>query len=118
MSPIHNPSSSNNTTPTLSKKAMRKVCHQSLEGLLKHNLDMCSRHDDLVEALHLYNEAQRDGVNLALHHYNVLLYLCTLDGERGSNLHKGFEIFQPMVIDKVMPNEVTFTKWITISPNC
>ncbi|GMY32254.1 proteinaceous RNase P 1, chloroplastic/mitochondrial-like isoform X1 [Fagus crenata] len=88
---------------------MRKARRQSPEGLLKHNLDMCSRHGDLVEALRLYDEARRDGVNLALHHYNVLLYLCALDGERGSNLQRGFEIFQSMVMDKVVPNEATFT---------
>ncbi|GMY32259.1 proteinaceous RNase P 1, chloroplastic/mitochondrial-like isoform X3 [Fagus crenata] len=88
---------------------MRKARRQSPEGLLKHNLDMCSRHGDLLEALRLYDEARRDGVNLALHHYNVLLYLCSLDGERGSNLQRGFEIFQSMVMDKVVPNEATFT---------
>ncbi|GMY32247.1 proteinaceous RNase P 1, chloroplastic/mitochondrial-like isoform X1 [Fagus crenata] len=88
---------------------MRKARRQSPEGLLKHNLDMCSRHGDLLEALRLYEEARRDGVNLALHHYNVLLYLCALDGERDSNLQRGFDIFQSMVMDKVVPNEATFT---------
>ena len=70
---------------------------------------MCSKHGDLVEALRLYDKARQDGVYLALHHYNVLLYLCALDGERGSNLQRGFEIFQSMVMDKVMLNEATFT---------
>ncbi|KAL2927417.1 Proteinaceous RNase P 1 chloroplastic/mitochondrial [Bienertia sinuspersici] len=67
-------------------------------------------------ALHLYNSARIDGITLSVHHYNVLLYLCALSAsESGSvsssieGLEKGFEIFRQMGVDKVDPNEATFT---------
>ncbi|XP_075637225.1 proteinaceous RNase P 1, chloroplastic/mitochondrial [Castanea sativa] len=111
-SPIHDSSSSTR----LSKKASRKARRESPEGLLKLKLDMCSKHGDVVEALRLYDEALRDGLNLVLLHYNVLLYLCSLDGNRGSHvLNRGFEIFQAMVVNKVVPNEATFTSLARIA---
>ncbi|XP_030926228.1 proteinaceous RNase P 1, chloroplastic/mitochondrial-like isoform X3 [Quercus lobata] len=111
-SPIHDSSSSTR----LSRKASRKARRESPEGLLKLKLDMCSKHGDVVEALRLYDEALRDGLNLVLLHYNVLLYLCSLDRNRGSHvLNRGFEIFQAMVVNKVVPNEATFTSLARIA---
>ncbi|KAK7848519.1 proteinaceous RNase P 1, chloroplastic/mitochondrial [Quercus suber] len=111
-SPIHDSSSSTR----VSRKASRKAHRESPEGLLKLKLDMCSKHGDVVEALRLYDEALRDGLNLVLLHYNVLLYLCSLDRNRGSHvLNRGFEIFQAMVVNKVVPNEATFTSLARIA---
>ncbi|KAL6186753.1 hypothetical protein ACLB2K_042872 [Fragaria x ananassa] len=96
--------------PPVSNKARKKARRESPEAVLKHKLDMCSRHGQVVEALRIYDEARTDGVPLSLHHYNVLLYLCSCDGEDADvGLGRGFEIFRQMVEDKVVPNEATFT---------
>ncbi|KAJ6290964.1 hypothetical protein OIU78_026656 [Salix suchowensis] len=72
---------------------------------------MCSKCRDVVEGLRLYDEARENGVELNQQHYNVLLYLCSQnEGENVNDLRKqGYEIFQQMIIDKVPPNEATFT---------
>ncbi|KAM5567403.1 proteinaceous RNase P 1, chloroplastic/mitochondrial [Rosa sericea] len=102
--------------PRLSNKALKKARRESPEAVLKHNLDMCSRHGQVVEALRLYDEARSNGVPLSLHHYNVLLYLCSSDGEDADvGLRRGFEIFRQMVEDKVVPNEATFTNAARLS---
>ncbi|EEF36338.1 multidrug resistance pump, putative [Ricinus communis] len=105
----------------VSNKAKKKARQESPEGVLRSKIDNCSKHGNLVEALRLYDEARINGVQLNQHHYNVLLYLCSsgssveLGGnganEKASNMQfkRGFEIFQQMVIDKVPPNEATFT---------
>lgn len=103
---------------SMSNKARKKARRESPEGVLKHKLDMCSRNGDLVEALRLYDEARSNGVQLNLYHYNVFLYLCASSSGSGSfdesasssvGLKMGFEIFGQMVVDKVEPNEATFT---------
>lgn len=77
---------------------------------------MCSRDGKVVEALRLYDEARSNGIPLSLHHYNVLLYLCSSDGEDADvGLKRGFEIFRQMVEDKVVPNEATFTNAARLS---
>ncbi|KAJ4831635.1 Proteinaceous RNase P 1, chloroplastic/mitochondrial [Turnera subulata] len=114
--------SSASATNTVSKKATRKALRDSPEGVLRKNLDMCSKHGDIVEALRLYDEARNAGVKLSQHHYNVLLYLCASsassvessgDGSDTSkadlSLKRGFEILQQMLSDKIVPNEATFT---------
>ncbi|KAM2232646.1 hypothetical protein ACFXTI_011121 [Malus domestica] len=96
--------------PAVSNKAKRKARRESPEGVLKHKLDMCSRHGQLIQALSLYDEARSNGVPLGLHHYNVLLYLCSSNGggdDGDVGLKRGFEIFRQMVEDKVVPNEAT-----------
>lgn len=94
----------------------RKAWRESPEGVLRHKLDMCSKHGDISEALRLYDEARSIGVPLSQHHYNVLLYLCSSGESNGGDedglslgLKRGFEIFHQMVMDKVEPNEATFT---------
>nr|DAD39841.1 TPA_asm: hypothetical protein HUJ06_014164 [Nelumbo nucifera] len=115
--------SSTPTTTVLSNKARKKAHRESPEGLLRLNLDMCSKRGDLVEALRLYDDARSNGIPLNQHHYNVLLYLCSssqtssvessgVRNEEGSlhlGLRRGFEIFQQMGIDGITPNEATFT---------
>ncbi|KAJ1394653.1 Tetratricopeptide-like helical domain superfamily [Sesbania bispinosa] len=106
----------------LSSRARRKAAQESPEGVLQSQLNQCSRAGDVVEALHLYDEARKMGVILNLDHYNKLLYLCSLspssvqtdENMTGASvshlgLERGFEIFQQMLNDRVQPNEATFT---------
>ncbi|ONI31014.1 hypothetical protein PRUPE_1G287700 [Prunus persica] len=100
------------SAPLVSNKSKKKARRESPEGVLRHKLDMCSRQGHLVEALRIYDEARSRGLPLSLHHYNVLLYLCSSNGgadDDGVGLKRGFEIFRQMVDDKVVPNEATFT---------
>ncbi|XP_043719715.1 proteinaceous RNase P 1, chloroplastic/mitochondrial [Telopea speciosissima] len=121
IAPIHE--SSTTTKAEVSNKSKRKAYRESPEGMLRHKLDMCSKHGDLAEALWLYDDARSKGIPLKQHHYNVLLYLCSsssqskLESESGGKnenslnlgLRRGLEIFQQMGIDKIAPNEATFT---------
>ncbi|KAL2896490.1 Proteinaceous RNase P 1 chloroplastic/mitochondrial [Bienertia sinuspersici] len=113
--PSLNSSSFASKSKPLSKKS-RKALNETPEYILRGKLDLCSKHGNLKDALHLYNSARIDGITLSVHHYNVLLYLCALSAsESGSvsssieGLEKGFEIFRQMGVDKVDPNEATFT---------
>ncbi|CAL5358387.1 unnamed protein product [Camellia sinensis] len=118
---IRQPTSSNAPISNRSRKRARR---ESPEGLLRHKLDTCSQQGDLVEALRLYDNARTSGVSLSQHHYNSLLYLCSCCGDGNGNgngnggfskdvvnlgLERGFEIFKQMGIDKIAPNEATFT---------
>ncbi|KAL8160195.1 hypothetical protein V2J09_001732 [Rumex salicifolius] len=110
-----------------SRSSRKKARHEAPESVLKHKLDMCSKNNDLLEALRLYDDARANGIRLSLHHYNVLLYLCSSpssaveesedcsssvesdENELKLGLERGFEIFKQMDIDKISPNEATFT---------
>lgn len=111
---------SKSITGTLSNKAKRKAENESPAGVLRHKLNRCSKNGDIDQALKLYDEARNNGVALNLHHYNSLLYLCSShasvkrDNESNEEmlilgLKRGFEIFQQMLVDNVVPNEATFT---------
>ncbi|KAJ6370711.1 hypothetical protein OIU77_001257 [Salix suchowensis] len=65
----------------------------------------------LLKGLGCMMRRGKNGVELNQQHYNVLLYLCSQnEGENVNDLRKqGYEIFQQMIIDKVPPNEATFT---------
>ncbi|XP_073020373.1 proteinaceous RNase P 1, chloroplastic/mitochondrial-like isoform X2 [Primulina eburnea] len=98
------------------RRSRKKVLRESPEMILRVKLDQCSKSVDLAEALRLYDEAIIHNVQLNVYHYNVLLYLCSTKsdgiGEGGRDvltLERGFEIFERMGIDKVVPNEATFT---------
>ncbi|KAK4285061.1 hypothetical protein QN277_001806 [Acacia crassicarpa] len=102
------------------RKAKRKAEQESPEGILKRKLNECSKGGDMVEALKLYDEARSNGVALDVHHYNVLLYLCSShasakidnngdENTLNSGLKRGFEIFEQILVDEVSPNEATFT---------
>ncbi|KAK4385766.1 Proteinaceous RNase P 1, chloroplastic/mitochondrial [Sesamum angolense] len=99
-----------------SRISRKKARRESPEMILRVKLDMCSKNGDLAEALRLYNEARANSVQLNVHHYNVLLYLCSPKSDNSEDdeedfvrLDKGFQIFKQMRIDKVEPNEATFT---------
>lgn len=96
---------------TMSNKAKKKARRESPEGLLRYKLDMCSKVGNVVEALRLYDEARSNGIPLTQHHYNVLLYLCSSSSSSSTELglKRGFEIFRQMGVDKIEPNEATFT---------
>ncbi|WOK93375.1 proteinaceous RNase P 1, chloroplastic/mitochondrial-like [Canna indica] len=98
------PNPETSSLPTMSKKARRA----SPEGLLRRDLDMCSKNGDLPEALRLYDAARTAAIPLSLHHFNVLLYLCS-SFPSPSGLERGFEIYRQMGLDGVSPNEATFT---------
>ncbi|KAI3470354.1 hypothetical protein Pfo_027017 [Paulownia fortunei] len=105
-----------NSRDSGTRKSKKKALRESPEMILRVKLDQCSKNGDLTEALRLYNEARISNVQLNVYHYNVLLYLCSArsdgSGEDGVDLlslEKGFEIFKQMSIDKVEPNEATFT---------
>lgn len=114
-SSVHESASSTNK---ISNRSRKKALKDSPERVLKHKLDMCSRNGQVVEALELYDEARSNGIQLNQHHYNVMLYLCSSSSSVETSgdidvlsvgLSRGFEIFQQMMIDKVSPNEATFT---------
>ncbi|CAF2287795.1 unnamed protein product [Brassica rapa] len=71
--------------------------------------------NSFLPCLRLYDEAKRNGLQLSQYHYNVLLYVCSLsDAETESSslnpgLNRGFDMFKQMTVDKVVPNEATFT---------
>ncbi|CAM0149073.1 unnamed protein product [Urochloa decumbens] len=98
------------------KAARRRRARESPEGLLRHQLDMCSRNADLPTALRLYDAAvsPESPVPLSLHHYNCLLYLCSNAAasdpdSSAAAAQRGFDIFARMEADGVQPNEATLT---------
>ncbi|GLJ04718.1 hypothetical protein SUGI_0001890 [Cryptomeria japonica] len=121
-----------NVTADGGKKKKRSKDRE--QGQLKYELDMCSKRGDLMEALNIYDSTKKRGIDLKQHHYNVLLYLCSSaamgmlrpsdaakldkgleevaeisDEVRHLALRRGFEIYEQMSLDKIAPNETTFT---------
>ncbi|KAK4375251.1 hypothetical protein RND71_005928 [Anisodus tanguticus] len=96
-------------TKTLSSRSRKKARHDAPESVLRHQLDQCSKRGDLTEALHLYEEAKLNNIPLNVHHYNVLLYLCSGSDTKEFGIEKGFKIFKQMGVNGVAPNEATFT---------
>ncbi|CAN4099897.1 unnamed protein product [Withania somnifera] len=95
------------THSTTSAAFLQEPTKTSSNSVLRHKLDQCSKHGDLQEALRLYEEAKLNNVTFNVHHFNVLLYLCSTNEEDG--VGKGFEIFKQMGENGVVPNEATFT---------
>lgn len=118
-------SNDSSTTPGQSSHSMmrksKKERYEAPENVLKQKLDMCSKHNNVQEALNLYEHARVNGTPLNAHHYNVLLYLCSVSANSIDGIHdnsgggsiksldRGFEIFKQMGMDEVAPNEATFT---------
>ncbi|CAL0324112.1 unnamed protein product [Lupinus luteus] len=111
------PQKDDKTSVKLLGRARKKAGKESPEGVLKGKLGQCSKAGNVGQALSLYDDARKKGVLLNVDHYNKLLYLCSI-GEGNKNgdgkvsdlgLKRGFEIFQQMLIDRVEPNEATFT---------
>ncbi|KAM0896919.1 hypothetical protein ACQ4PT_022908 [Festuca glaucescens] len=98
-------------------KAARRRARESPEGILKRQLDMCSRDADLPTALALYDAAldPATAIQLSIYHYNCLLYLCSNAAADESAdpdpdaAKRGFEIFARMEAQGVEPNEATLT---------
>ncbi|KAG9147766.1 hypothetical protein Leryth_018820 [Lithospermum erythrorhizon] len=103
-------SSFSSLSDQMSNKARKKARKELPEFVLKHKLDLCSKNGDFDEGIRLYEEAKVNGTSINIYHYNALLYLCSCsEGVDNWGLDKGFEIFKQMGIDKVVPNEATFT---------
>ncbi|KAK8951941.1 hypothetical protein KSP39_PZI003884 [Platanthera zijinensis] len=100
-----------NTTLKLSKKARR----ETPEIILRHQLDMCSKHGDVSEALRLYDAARADSIPLSLHHYNILLYLCSHSSATADDADRALDIFRQMSVDDVTPNEATYTNLVRLA---
>lgn len=100
-----------NTSLKLSKKARR----ESPEIILRHKLDMCSKHGEVTEALRLYDTARADSIPLSLHHYNILLYLCSHSSATPDDANRALDIFRQMSVDGVIPNEATYTNLVRLA---
>ncbi|KAE9597590.1 putative ribonuclease P [Lupinus albus] len=60
------------------KNKSNKMRKDSPEMRLRVAFDMCSKNGDAIGALSLYDLTRKEGVvKLGLHHYTVLLYLCS-----------------------------------------
>ncbi|CAN6448563.1 unnamed protein product [Victoria cruziana] len=92
-----------------SSRRQHKARLESAENSLRHRLEGCSENGDVVSALSLFEEACVAGVRLCRHHYNSLLYLCSVPTSLGSWVDRGFEIYDRMRADGVPPNEATIT---------
>ncbi|PWA78661.1 proteinaceous RNase P 1 [Artemisia annua] len=96
-------------TPQLQmrNKSEIKALSESPSGKLSYLLGRCSKDNNPLEALRLYDEALVNNVPLNVEHYNKLLYLCSSSNTE-LGLERGFEIFRKME-SNVVPNEATFT---------
>lgn len=102
------------TNPNTNPKSSKKSRRDSPENVLRHRMGVCSRNQDLPEALRLLAAARLDSIPLSLNHYNSLLYLCSLSP---SNSSRGFEIYQQMLAEGIAPNEATFTSLARLAAN-
>ncbi|MFS7985748.1 putative ribonuclease P [Helianthus anomalus] len=103
-----------NPQSQMSRNAEKRRRYESPSGKLLFLLGLCSKDNNLEEALRLYDDALVNNVPLNVEHYNKLLYLCSAsDSDLG--LKRGFEIYKHMESCnssngiKVIPNEATFT---------
>ncbi|KAI0519692.1 hypothetical protein KFK09_007149 [Dendrobium nobile] len=100
---------------TSADKRSKKARRETPENLLRHQLDLCSKHGDVSEALRLYDSARAGSIPLSLHQYNVLLYLCSHPSANPSDAERALDIFRQMSIDGITPNEATFTTLIRLA---
>ncbi|XP_047317046.1 proteinaceous RNase P 2 [Impatiens glandulifera] len=88
--------------------------NQSLEGIFRHDLDLCSSKKDLSKAISLYEFALSNSIHLNLYHFNVLLYICSntateSESLRDSAIQFGFRVFNHVLSSNVNPTEATIT---------
>ncbi|KAF3773973.1 Proteinaceous RNase P 1 [Nymphaea thermarum] len=100
----------------------KKARRESPEGILRHRLDMCSKNGDAASAIAFYDEACLAGVPLSSHHYNTLLYVCSLptpaspeEVDRVTIIKRGFEIYDRMKACGVPANEATITAVVRLA---
>ncbi|KAG0498436.1 hypothetical protein HPP92_003127 [Vanilla planifolia] len=110
-SPLSTFSPRSTEAPKLSKEARRK----SPENILRRNLDRCSHLGDVAEALRLYDAARDASTPLSLHHYNVLLYLCSHPSASSSDADRALDIFRQMSRDGIEPNEATYSTLVRVA---
>ncbi|CAN1294353.1 Proteinaceous RNase P 3 [Linum perenne] len=94
----------------------KKPKNQSLEAQFNYNLNSYSKSKDLRSALSLYDSAAGDSsVRLNQHHFNTLLYLCSVSltaadpSTKDLALEHGFQIYDRMASTGIKPNEASIT---------
>ncbi|XP_050229377.1 proteinaceous RNase P 2 [Mercurialis annua] len=107
--------STNTTTKTTDKnKPNNNKKKQTPESQFNYNLNFYSKSKDLQSAISLYKSAILNKIHLNQHHFNTLLYLCSISLNDSSKkdlaLEYGFVIFDHMVkINCIKPNEASIT---------
>ncbi|CAM6055767.1 unnamed protein product [Sphagnum tenellum] len=82
----------------------------SVELDLQHTLEMCSKHANVMQALELYDKVVAEGsMSFDQYCFNVVLYLCSSAATGEFCLKRGFQIYEAMKLQGVLPNEATFT---------
>ncbi|CAI0544376.1 unnamed protein product [Linum tenue] len=93
----------------------KKPKNQSAEAQFNYNLNSHSKSKDLRSALSLYDSsaAGETAVRLSQHHFNTLLYLCSISladpSAKDLALEHGFRIYDHMVASGIKPNEASIT---------
>ncbi|EEF33301.1 multidrug resistance pump, putative [Ricinus communis] len=99
------------TAPVGKKKPNKK--NQTPESQFNYNLNFYSKSKDLNSAISLYKTAISNKTQLNQHHYNTLLYLCSISlndpSEKELALQNGFDIFEHMVATGIKRNEASIT---------
>ncbi|CAN0900471.1 Proteinaceous RNase P 3 [Linum grandiflorum] len=90
--------------------------NQSPEAQFNYNLNSHSKSKDLRSALSLYDSVSGDSsLRLSQHHFNTLLYLCSVSlatddpSTKQLALEHGFRIYDRMVSAGIQPNEASIT---------
>ncbi|GMH07322.1 hypothetical protein Nepgr_009162 [Nepenthes gracilis] len=93
---------------------MKKKNNQTQESKLRFDLDTCLRRKDLTAAITLYESAISQDLRLSYHHFNSLLYLCsipeTLNSQKSVAVEYGFRVFDQMLSNNITPTEATITQ--------
>ncbi|KDP42363.1 hypothetical protein JCGZ_01939 [Jatropha curcas] len=112
MSPAQEPCFS----PAMATAETKKKKHnknQTPESQFNYNLNFYSKTKDLFSAVSLYDVAVSKNTRLSHHHFNTLLYLCSISLSDPSTkelaFQYGFRIFDHMVANGIKPNEASIT---------
>lgn len=91
------------------------------ESQFRHDLDTCSKNNDLNGALALYQSALSANIHLSSYHYNALLRLFSSSIEslepsaKQAAVDSSFQIFDRMIENGITPNEATITTMARIA---
>ncbi|KAJ6365434.1 hypothetical protein OIU76_030250 [Salix suchowensis] len=87
--------------------------NQTPESQFSCNLNFYSKSKDLHSAISLYDTALSQSTRLNQHHFNTLLYLCSISlndpSTKDLSLRYGFRVFDHMVSNGIKPNEASIT---------
>ncbi|KAI0489201.1 hypothetical protein KFK09_029043 [Dendrobium nobile] len=104
-----------------SAKAKKK--NHRPEAQFRHALDTCSKNNDLLGALSLYQSADSKNIHLSSYHFNSLLHILSTSLEtleekehtKDSAIETSFRIFDRMVAAGAVPTEATITTMARIA---